>query len=637
MLHEFVSSNREELIRRCTAKVNQRSSPPVTLLKLEHGVPLFLDQLVEALRYDHTNPEEQFDGSSATSAEKAALTAASGIAALHGDELFAQGYTVSQVVHGYGDVCQALTELAIEKNAAVTVREFRTLNSLLDNAIADAVSSYVHYQASAVSEQGAHDLHAQLGSLADEQRELLNTALNALQAIKLGNIGLIGATGTILEDSLMKLRELIETSLPEIRLSTGMTRPVVAVLPASAVQPERKSSADDQGMTLAEFIVRSMEKILAAWEDFARSIPAAETLDRKALRDHAEKMLKAIAHDLVQFQSAAQQSEKSKGRAPEPVRKDDTAATSHGTDRYTAGFDLKALVSEYRALRATVVRLWTPDVCSDDRETQLSRFNEAIDQALHESVLRYSEEVGRSRELFLGVVGHDLRTPLGAILHSAQYLLQSEGLSGEQVKASARVHSSGTRIQQILSDLLDVTRTRLGGALPLELKPMDLSDMSKHVTEEAQAFHPACTILWSTTGDCRGTWDETRLYQLLSNLVENAIRHGAPDKPVRVATMAQADEVEVTVHNEGAPIPPSEIRAIFEPMRQGQTGSKRAEGLGLGLYIARAIATAHHGAINVESTIQAGTTFTVHLPKQQHPASSPERRSQQSGRRLGDG
>lgn len=379
-------------------------------------------------------------------------------------------------------------------------------------------------------------------------------------------------------------------------------------------------------MTLAEFIVRSMEEILAAWEDFARSIPAAETLDRKALRDHAELMLKAIARDLGQFQSAEQQSEKSMGRAPEPACKDDTAATSHGTDRYTAGFDLKALVSEYRALRATVVRLWTRDVCSHDRETQLSRFNEAIDQALHESVLRYSEEVDRSRELFLGVVGHDLRTPLGAILHSAQYLLQSEGLSGEQVKAAARVHRSGTRIQQMLSDLLDVTRTRLGGSIPLELKPMDLSDVSKHVTEEAQAFHPGRTILWSTTGDCRGTWDETRLYQLLSNLVGNAIRHGAPDKPVSVATMAGADEVKVSVHNEGAPIPPSEIRAMFEPMRQGRDGSKRAEGLGLGLYIARAVATAHHGAINVESTIEAGTTFTVHLSKQQHRARSPERR-----------
>ena len=389
-------------------------------------------------------------------------------------------------------------------------------------------------------------------------------------------------------------------------------------------------------MTLSEFIIRNMELILGEWEKFARSIPAAENMDKKALRDHAEKILKAFARDLVQSQSAAQQSAKSKGRAPEPLCKDDTAATSHGTDRFAEGFDLKALVSEYRALRATVVRLWTPEVCSEDRETQLSRFNEAVDQALHESVLRYSDEVNRARELFLGVVGHDLRTPLGAIVHSAQYLLLTNGLSGEQIKATAVIQKSATRIQKMLSDLLDVTRTRLGGTLPIELKPMDLSRTGKHVTEEAHAFHPNRTVVFNSTGDCRGTWDETRLYQLLSNLVENAIRHGATEKPVKVEAVGTADEVQIAVHNDGVPIPQSEIRRIFEPMRQAEDRPNRAEGLGLGLYIARAIATAHHGAIDVDSTEETGTTFTVRLPL--HPSAAvAERRRVQSGRRLSDG
>ena len=389
-------------------------------------------------------------------------------------------------------------------------------------------------------------------------------------------------------------------------------------------------------MTLPEFIIRNMELILSEWEKFARTIPAAEGMDTKALRDHAEKMLKAFAHDLVQNQSAAQQAAKSKGKAPEPLCKDDTAATSHGTDRFAEGFDLKALVSEYRALRATVTRLWTSDVCSEDRETQLSRFNEAIDQALHESVLRYSDEVNRARELFLGVIGHDLRTPLGAILNSAHYLLQTNGLSGDQIKATAAIQRSGTRIHKMLSDLLDVTRTRLGGGLPIEPKPMDLSRTVKHVTEEAHAFHPNRAVVFTSVGDCRGTWDETRLYQLLSNLVENAIRHGATEKPVKVEAVGKADEVQVAVHNAGAPIPQPEIRRIFEPMKQTEEGPKRAEGLGLGLYIARAIATAHHGAIDVESTKETGTTFTVRLPH--HPrASVAERRRVQSGRRLNDG
>lgn len=371
-------------------------------------------------------------------------------------------------------------------------------------------------------------------------------------------------------------------------------------------------------MTLSEFIIRNMELILREWEEFARSIPAAENMDKEALRDHAEKILKAFAHDLVQFQSAAQQAAKSKGRAPEPLCKDDTAATSHGTDRFAEGFDLEALVSEYRALRATVVRLWTPEVCSEDRETQLSRFNEAVDQALHESVLRYSDEVNRAREMFLGVVGHDLRTPLGAIVHSAQYLLLSNGLSGEQIKATAVIQKSATRIQKMLSDLLDVTRTRLGGTLSVDPKPMDLFRACQQVTEEAQAFHPDRTVKLTSTGDLHGSWDEARLCQLLSNLVENAIRHGTTETPVKVTTVGEAEKVQITVHNHGVPIPQSDIRRIFEPLRQIENGSKRTEGLGLGLYIAQAIVKAHDGAIDVDSSKEIGTTFTVRLPRHHH-------------------
>jgi len=411
--------------------------------------------------------------------------------------------------------------------------------------------------------------------------------------------------------------------------------PRVADVPVEPI-PGDADCDQKAGMTLPEFIIRNMELILSEWEKFARTIPAAEGMDTKALRDHAEKILKAFARDLVQYQSAEQQAVKSKGRAPEPLCKDDTAATSHGTERFVEGFDLKALVSEYRALRATVTRLWTAEVCSEDRETQLSRFNEAIDQALHESVLRYSDEVTRARELFLGVVGHDLRTPLGAILLSAQYLLQSDGLSSDHIKATAAIHRSGTRIQKMLSDLLDVTRTRLGGGLPIAPKAMDVSRTAKHVAEEAHAFHPTRTVVFTATGDCRGTWDETRLYQLLSNLVENAIRHGATEKPVKVEAVGNADEVQIAVHNDGAPIEKAEIRRIFEPMKQAGDGSSRAEGLGLGLYIARAIATAHHGAIDVESTKETGTTFTVHLPHHAR-AVVAERRTVQSGRRLGDG
>jgi hypothetical protein len=215
MLHEFLSANRRELIQRCSAKATERLSPRVSSPQLQHGIPVFLGQLIAALR--HEQEGTAVPGKTAACAESRA--------ALHGEELLKEGYTVDQVVHDYGDICQAITELAKERNAPVTVGEFHTLNRLLDNAIADAVLSYGKQRDRFAEALSGEHLHERLGSLAEEQRRLLDTALQALDALKVGNIGLLGATGTVLEDALMTLRALVDQSLPEIRLSSGMTTP----------------------------------------------------------------------------------------------------------------------------------------------------------------------------------------------------------------------------------------------------------------------------------------------------------------------------------------------------------------------------------------------------------------------------
>jgi len=189
VLHEFVSSNRDELVRRCRSKGNARHSPPFTPAGLDHGVPLVLEQLVWSLRCEEETP---------SSARTPATAEVSRTAALHGKELVGQGYTVGQVVHDYGDIGQAITELATERNAAVTVEEFDTLNRFLDSAIADAVGPY------AVDRDQTRD----------EQRRLLDTAVQAFAALKVGDIGLEGAAGQLLEDSLRKLRALIDRSPP---------------------------------------------------------------------------------------------------------------------------------------------------------------------------------------------------------------------------------------------------------------------------------------------------------------------------------------------------------------------------------------------------------------------------------------
>ncbi len=225
MLHEFLTANRHELIRRCRSKVSKRDSPPVTPLELEYGVPLFLEQLVEGLRCEQAGSAPGHVVVPGPWNKTPAAVESSRTAALHGEELLLKGYTVDQVVHGYGDICQAITELARETDVRITVDEFHTFNRLLDNAIADAVSSYGRHLDDSDASQADPDLHQRMGALAEEQRKLVETALKALEALKVGNIGLRGATGTVLEESLIKLRDLVDKSLPEIRLATGMTAP----------------------------------------------------------------------------------------------------------------------------------------------------------------------------------------------------------------------------------------------------------------------------------------------------------------------------------------------------------------------------------------------------------------------------
>jgi hypothetical protein len=224
MLHDFLSSNREELISRCQAKVRLRFSLRVPFFELKHGMPIFLGQLVEALRKEQTNPEPHNPEIPGPPAQ--APRPGKSRAALHGQEMLQEGYTVDQVVHDYGDICQAVTELAHEMNAPVTVEEFNVFNRLLDNAIADAVVSFGHHRDQSRGASGAHGPPERLDIRAQEQRELLDTALHALNALRAGNIGMMGATGDLLADTLIKLRDHITPSaVAPVIGNAGLTHP----------------------------------------------------------------------------------------------------------------------------------------------------------------------------------------------------------------------------------------------------------------------------------------------------------------------------------------------------------------------------------------------------------------------------
>jgi signal transduction histidine kinase len=223
MLHEFLAINRDDLISRCRLMVAQRLAPRATGRELEHGIPHFLDQLITTLRLEQTSEPKRSRRVSGPS-DGGALGASEigATAALHGRELLQQGYTVDQVVHDYGDLCQAITALAFEQHAPIEVDEFRTLNRCLDNGIADAVTEYASQRDSLVPDKGVQALNERLGCLAHELRNLVHTATLAVASIKAGNVGFNGATAAMLDRSLIGLRNLIDRSLADVRVTAGM-------------------------------------------------------------------------------------------------------------------------------------------------------------------------------------------------------------------------------------------------------------------------------------------------------------------------------------------------------------------------------------------------------------------------------
>ena len=369
-------------------------------------------------------------------------------------------------------------------------------------------------------------------------------------------------------------------------------------------------------MKLHQFILENMEQILRDWVSFARSIQPEE-MTTKELRDHAEEMLRTIAADLATPQTVFESIEKSKGNQPRPEGL--TAAEVHADCRLLSGFSIDLLASEYRALRASVLRLWFEDHKCNNREQaeELIRFNEAIDQALAESITRYTEGVILSQDIFLGVLGHDLRDPLNAIGAGAQFLTHVNDPS-RAAKLGAQMYTSVLRMTKMLDNLLNFTQSRIGGGLKISAAQTDLAHISKNVVEEFQLSNPDRTIQNTVKGSCVGNWDEGKLSQAYQNLISNALQYGSLESAVVVSTEDHDDHVIFTVQNNGIPIPVENQKQIFNLMHriphiEAERNVKK--NLGLGLYIVREIVTAHHGTISVTSTEDHGTIFTVRLPK----------------------
>lgn len=370
-------------------------------------------------------------------------------------------------------------------------------------------------------------------------------------------------------------------------------------------------------MRLADFLDANSPEILAMWESFASSLkPAAAAMDSVALRDHAEEILQAIAKDLRVAQSREEQAAKSRGLAPSPLGAMHTAAQAHAVLRAKEGFSIRQLVAEYRALRASVLGLWGdaapygPEAMRD-----AGRFNEAIDQAIAESVDYYTTEVDRFRALFLGVLGHDLRGPLNAVLLTAQVISASS--AGTPVsRHTEKLIRGGERMRQLLDDLLDYNRTSLHIGVRVSPEMVDLSAICREELELLRAALPTSTIVFTTHGATAGKWDPSRIKQVVSNLVTNAAKYGDVGSEIRIELKGGPTVVELSVANTGPDIPGELMHLLFEPLRRHAIADAQGEreSLGLGLYIAQQVALAHGGNIAAESA-DGLTRFTMTLPR----------------------
>ncbi|MEQ1502147.1 MAG: PAS domain-containing protein [Myxococcota bacterium] len=296
----------------------------------------------------------------------------------------------------------------------------------------------------------------------------------------------------------------------------------------------------------------------------------------------------------------------------------DPAQVREVTDRWAASLATgDAYEVEFRLRRADGVYRWhlaraVPVRDPDGRVTKWFGTNTDVHDAREQR-----DELARRSEYeqqLIGIVSHDLRSPLQAVRVASSLLLKRGNLDDQQGKAIARIVTSAERATRLIADLLDFAEARSSGRIPIRPGRVDLRDVTRQVVDEVMLAHPDRTVELDHDGDVVGAWDGDRIAQVIGNLVANAVQHGSADHPVAVRSRAEGDRVVLDVHNHGAPIATADLGRLFEPYQRGG-GAGRITGVGLGLYIAREIVDAHGGRIGVRSAASAGTTFTVVLPR----------------------
>lgn len=368
-------------------------------------------------------------------------------------------------------------------------------------------------------------------------------------------------------------------------------------------------------MRLSTFITDRMDDILVEWDKYAATMtPAADSMSLRALRDHAESMLREIAKDLDSAQTAKEQHKKSQGTEDNDIS---SAASKHGHMRHVDNFTLLQLSSEFRALRATVLRMWLPVIETSRTLEDVIRFNEAIDQAFAESIVTFSARTEETRDMYDAILGHDLRGPL-ATMTLAGSLLAQPLTETKRAKLAANVTRAARFMTSMVDDLLTLSRIKLANGIQIKRSSVDVGSLCEAAVDDAHAMHPLSNYKIAVEGRTDAELDAQKMHQLLVNLLGNAGQHGSKGRPILVDVRGTEAEVRISVSNEGKRMRKSTLETIFEPMTQlgpdDRSSDSATTSLGLGLHIAKEIATAHMGTIAAMSN-DVCTTFTVSLPR----------------------
>ncbi len=359
---------------------------------------------------------------------------------------------------------------------------------------------------------------------------------------------------------------------------------------------------------LAELIHANRDQLLKRWAERVQARLAPRKLSKPELMDRLPDFIDDLVHTL-------------RGEGSPPVALVTEAAKEHGKQRFRSGFDIEAVVLEYGVVRECVFELISkPDYTPTVQEFRmLSKcLIDAIAAAISEYAGQREEEV-RNRSEFekqlLGIVSHDLRDPLNTIGLSAATLLRRSGIDELYVRGLTRILSSAKRATRLIADLLDFTQARVGGGIPIRTKEFNFHDLARQIVDEMSLSHPERQIVFTQAGNGEGIWDPDRITQVLVNLLTNALQHSPAGTIVRVATRAANGEVWLVINNQGRLLSDEEIPSLFEPFHRGNETPAEPGSLGLGLFIAKQIVSAHRGKIEVTSSKEAGTTGTVHFPR----------------------